>query len=67
MNTAVIAMILEASLEAFKVLGDAAPILAKFQAMSAAGASFEDIASGIRNLAVASETDAQVAVDKMPS
>lgn len=62
-----LAPVIEASIEAFKILQDAKPILDSFRAQAAAGASFEQIAAGIRSLAVSSETDAQAAVDKLPA
>jgi SepF-like predicted cell division protein (DUF552 family) len=43
---------------------NAAPIIAKIKEMGAQGASFEQILEAVRNMAAASEADAQAAINK---
>jgi hypothetical protein len=62
-----LAPVIEASIEAYKILQDAKPILDTYRAQAAQGATFEQIATSIRALTVTAETDAQAAVDKLPA
>ena len=61
-----LAPVIEASIEAFKILQDAKPILDTYRAQASAGATPEQIAASLKALVSTNETAAQAAIDKIP-
>ena len=51
-------------LQVLEVAADAKPIIAKLKASAVKGATFEELLEEARSYAVASETDAQAAINK---